>query len=179
MFFSLGPDVTDFGELVDGSKEVHYRVTFSFYIWTMTTEDWEDWIKLRGGVDIACSLVSLIACIIGLVGVQMKKPILVYIFSCGVGLYIGMWVADIFGFALKTGNFTISSGLGWTLTIVLMIATFSLIYFPLCVDSLYLKLRKEKKGEIEQVPEEKNVLYHTGGLHLRRLKPKLILVSNV
>ena len=179
IFFSLGPDVTDFGELVDGSEDMDYRVTFSFYIWTMTTEDWEDWIKLRGGVDIACSLVSLIACIIGLVGVQMKKPILVYIFSCGVGLYIGMWVADIFGFALKTGNFTISSGLAWTLTIVLMIATFSLIYFPICVDSLYLKLRKEKKGEIEQVPEEKNVLYHTGGLHLRRLKPKLILVSNV
>ena len=163
MFFSLGPDVTDFGELADGSKEVHYRVTFSFYIWTMTTEDWEDWIKFRGGVDIACSLVSLIACIIGLVGVQMKKPILVYIFSCGVGLYIGMWVADIFGFALKTGNFTISSGLAWTLTVVLMIATSSLVYFPLCVYSLYLKFCKEKKGEIEQVPD-KNVLYHTAVL---------------
>ena len=126
----------------------------------MTTEDWEKYIKLDGGVDIAFSLISLIASIIGLVGVQMKKPILVYIFSCGVGLYIGMWVAEIFGFALKTGNFTISSGLGWTLTIVLMIATFSLIYFPLCVYSLYLKLCKEKKGEIEQVPEEKKKTFY-------------------
>ena len=87
MFFSLGPDVTDFGELVDGSKEVHYRVTFSFYIWTMTTEDWEDWIKLRGGVDIACSLVSLIACIIGLVGIQRRNTCFVSIFSGGVILF--------------------------------------------------------------------------------------------
>ena len=37
----------------------------------------------------------------------------------------------------------------------MMIATSSLIYFPLCVYSLYLKFCKEKKGEIEQVPEEK------------------------
>ena len=155
MFFSLGPDVTDFGELVDGSEEVHYRVTFSFYIWMDTKEGWEYWIKLVGGGDIAFSLLSLIASIIGLVGVQRKKPCCVYIFACGVSLYIGCWIGKIFGFALKSDDFTISSGVAWTLTVVLMIATFSFVYFPICVDSLYLKLRKEKKGEIEQVPEKK------------------------
>ena len=153
---SLGPDVTDFGELVVDKSEVvdKARLIFSFYIMENTREDWEYLIKLNGGKDIAFSLISLIASFIGLVGVLKRKPILVYFLFIGVGFYIGVWIGDIFQFALNSDDFTISSGVAWTLTVVLMIATFSLIYFPLCVYSLYLKLRKEKNGELEQVPEK-------------------------
>ena len=146
---------------MDESKEV-YRVTFSFYILDDSKEGWVDRIKQYGGGAIAFSLISLISCMIGLVGLQRKNPSFVNIFYIGVCLYIGSCVGHILGFAWMSEDFTISTGVAWTLTFVLMIATFALVYFPICVYSLYLKLRKEQKGEIKQVPKKKRFISYWG-----------------
>ena len=132
---------------MDGSEEV-YRVTFSFYIFEKTTEDWERHMKFVGGFQIAFSLISLILAIIGLVGVLKRKSILVHSLVYGGACYIGVWTANIlFYFAIYSDDFTISPGLAWTLTIALVIATVFLFYFPYCVLSLALKLHKKKKEE--------------------------------
>ena len=150
-FISLGADVTNFGELVDGSKEEVYRITIIFYIFEKTTEDWDTAVKWKAGY-LAFSLISLLMNIIGLVGVQKRKPILVYILCCGVGLCHGLRVATILGSAFESDDFTIPTGLVWTLTIIAsVIAILFSFYFAICVYSLYLKLRKEEKeGQVRQ-----------------------------
>ena len=154
-FISLGADVTNFGELVDGSKEEVYRITYSFYIFEKTTEDWEYWAKRKCGVDLALCLLSLILAIVGLVGVLKRKPTLVLCLVCAVWGYIGFWIGKIFGTAAFCDDFTISPGLAWTLTIALGIALVVLFYFPICVESLYYKLRKEEKEK--QVRQTKSL----------------------
>ena len=153
-FISLGADVTNFGELVDGSKEEVYRITFSFYIYEGNTKYWEHWAKLNG-VDVALSLLALILAIVGLVGVLKRKPTLVLCLVCAVWGYIGFWIGKIFGTAAFCDDFTISPGLAWTLTIALGIALVVLFYFPICVESLYYKLRKEEKEK--QVRQTKSL----------------------
>ena len=153
-FISLGADVTNFGELVDGSKEEVYRITFSFYIFEKTAEDLEFWVKWNGGLAIAFGLLSLLLTIIGLVGLQKRKPILVYILECGVALSLGPWYFNILDPVFRSDDFTISTGLAWTLTIVASVIVFAInFYFSTCVHSLYLKLRKEEKEEqVRQKP---------------------------
>ena len=154
-FISLGADVTNFGELVDGSKEEVYRITFSFYIFEKTAEDWEFRVKWNGGLVIAFSLLSLLLTIIGLVGLQKRKPILVYILGIGVSIFFTLiLIFTILNPAFYSDDFTISTGLAWTLTIVASVIVFAInFYFSTCVHSLYLKLRKEEKEEqVRQKP---------------------------
>ena len=150
-FISRGADVTNFGELVDGSKGEVYRITIIFYIFKKTTEDWDTEVKWKAGF-LAFSLISLLMNIIGLVGVQKRKPILVYILCCGVGLCHGLWAITILDKAFESNDFTIPTGLVWTLTIIAsVIAILFSFYFAICVYSLYLKLRKEEKeGQVRQ-----------------------------
>ena len=166
--YHVSLDATDVSVQVDGSKEV-YSKTAVFYIFERTPEDWEKQMKLAGGVAIAISLLSLLLAIVGLIGIWRRTPILVYFYSLGVSCYIGFWIGTIFGLAISADDFIFSYGLGWSLTIALIIATSLSFYFPLAIYSLFLKLRKE-----EQV-----AFYFLSFLHHRlRAKLKLILVPN-
>ena len=155
--------------MVDGGSKEVYSKTAVFYIFEKTPEDWEKHMKLAGGVAIAISLLSLLLAIVGLIGIWRRTPILVYFYSLGVSCYIGFWIGTIFGLAISADDFIFSYGLGWSLTIALIIATSLSFYFPLAIYSLFLKLRKE-----EQV-----AFYFLSFLHHRlRAKLKLILVPN-
>ena len=153
-FISLGADVTNFGELVDSSKEEVYRITFGFYILERNTEGWEHWAKWNG-VDVAISLFSLILTIVGLVGVLKRKSSLVVCLVCGLVCYHAFWIGNIFWTAVICDDFAMSPGLAWTLTIALVIALVVLLYLPICVESLYFKLRKEEKEK--QVRQTKSL----------------------
>ena len=160
-FISLGADITNLGELVvvGGSKEEVYRINFGSYISAKTAEDWEHWVKVYGGVDIAFSLLSLVLTIIGLVGVLKRKPVLVALLFLGVCVFNGLWIGTILSPAINSVDFTISSGLAWTLTIAsLFVIIGVLFYLSVCVYALYLKLGKEKK-DAQQVTKTFFVFY--------------------
>ena len=143
--FHISLDATDVSVLVDGSNEELYSKTAVFYIFEKSPTDWEKQMKLCGGVAIAISLLSLLLAFIGLVGIFWRTPVLVFFYAIGVSTYIGFWIGTIFGLAIAADDFIISSGLAWTLTIALMLATSFLFYFPLCIYSLFLQLCKEKE----------------------------------
>ena len=162
--FHLNLDATDVSVLVDGGLKEVYSKTAVFYIYEKTPEDWEKQMKLAGGAAIATSILTLLLAVVGLIGIWRRTPILVYFYAIGVSCYIGFWIGTILGLAITADDFIFSYGLGWTLTIALIIVASLSFYFPLAIYSLFLKLCKEQ------------VAFYLS--HRLRAKLKLILVPN-
>ena len=127
-------------------------VTVGFYIQNVTRQAFFKSYKWPGGFHIAVSLLTAISAIMGLVGIQRKKPAFVFIFECGVGLLMGYWTPNIIvGWAVTADD--LASVDAWTLIILFAGAILLLgFYFLVCIEALFIKIRSEKKEK--QMPEE-------------------------
>ena len=123
------------------------RLVFSFYVWEETLDQLKKEILLWGGLEIVINALSAILAILGIVGTQKRTPLLLRLFSVGVGVYLAYWAARVIFLAKFSQDFTLSDGVAWAVTILLAIAlvVFLTILANSLAYSLYLKLRKEKE----------------------------------
>ena len=145
-FIGIGDGLKDWTEPLNDSVGTH-RLIFSFYVWEDNLEAQKKEILMWGGLEIAINSLSAILAILGIVGTLKKTPLLVRLFSVGVGGYLGYWAARIIFTAMTAHDFTLSSGVAWTMSILLSLALLVLLailgYF--LAYSFYLKLQKEKE----------------------------------
>ena len=122
------------------------RLVFSFYVWERPLDQLLLEVLVRGLVEIPINVISAVLAVLGIVGTIKRVPLLAHLYSFDVGFYLCYWAGRILVVAMFADNFTLSSGVAWTLTILASVGCLLLLalsgYF--LAYKFYLDLKAEE-----------------------------------
>ena len=155
---SIGRDVKERGEHLEGPEEKYRLIIFSFYIWENTLDNFVKQIRLLGGLGIVINALSAISAMLGVVGLKKKIPLLVRIWAFGLGFYLGWWAAWSIILAMFAEDFSVSTEIAAAVTVLAVAACAAAFYFVYLLATLAPTLRtEENQDQVKKYPSKHKI----------------------